>query len=99
MEKDLHISDQQYLIALTLFFFPYALFEVSLRYKRPWMSFVPNMQPAGAVQCIPEEAPPVSMVVVADVLVGNHDGKPLYNRDQFGHLLTKQCTDRARAGT
>ena len=33
MEKDLHISDQQYLIALTLFFFPYALFEVRV-YER-----------------------------------------------------------------
>lgn len=28
MEEDLHISDQQYLIALTIFFFPYALLEV-----------------------------------------------------------------------
>lgn len=33
MEKDLHISDQQYLIALTLFFFPYAIFEVSVHYR------------------------------------------------------------------
>lgn len=30
MEEDLHISDKQYLIALTIFFFPYALFEVSI---------------------------------------------------------------------
>lgn len=28
MEIDLHITDKQYLIALTVFFFPYALFEV-----------------------------------------------------------------------
>jgi hypothetical protein len=28
LEQDLHITDQQYLIALTVFFFPYALFEV-----------------------------------------------------------------------
>lgn len=29
MEQDLHISDKQYLIALTIFFFSYAIFEVS----------------------------------------------------------------------
>lgn len=29
MQNDLHITDKQYLIALTVFFFPYALFEVS----------------------------------------------------------------------
>ena len=30
LEKDLGITDRQYLIALTVFFFPYALLEVSL---------------------------------------------------------------------
>jgi len=46
MEKDLHITDQQYLIALTLFFFPYAFFEVPsnifLKRLRPsvWLSFL-----------------------------------------------------------
>ncbi|KAI0954507.1 hypothetical protein AcW1_006382 [Taiwanofungus camphoratus] len=46
MEKDLHISDQQYLIALTIFFFPYALFEVPsnvfLKRLRPsiWLSLL-----------------------------------------------------------
>jgi hypothetical protein len=29
MQDDLHINDKQYLIALTVFFFPYSLFEVS----------------------------------------------------------------------
>ena len=29
MTDDLHITDKQYLIALTVFFFPYSLFEVS----------------------------------------------------------------------
>ncbi|KAH7917775.1 MFS general substrate transporter [Leucogyrophana mollusca] len=44
MEVDLHITDTQYLIALTVFFFPYALFEpvsnVVLRRFRPsiWLS-------------------------------------------------------------
>ncbi|KAF8846262.1 MFS general substrate transporter [Paxillus ammoniavirescens] len=44
LEVDLHISDKQYLIALTVFFFPYALFEpasnVVLRRFRPsiWLS-------------------------------------------------------------
>ncbi len=28
MTDDLHITDKQYLVALTVFFFPYALFEV-----------------------------------------------------------------------
>lgn len=32
MEADLHITDKQYLMALTVFFFPYALFEVSPPY-------------------------------------------------------------------
>ncbi|KAJ3558531.1 hypothetical protein NM688_g873 [Phlebia brevispora] len=46
MQDDLHITDQQYLIALTVFFFPYALFEppsnVALRRLRPsrWLSFI-----------------------------------------------------------
>lgn len=46
MEESLHISDQQYLIALTIFFFPYALFEVPsnvfLKRLRPsvWLSFL-----------------------------------------------------------
>ncbi|KAF9244581.1 major facilitator superfamily domain-containing protein [Melanogaster broomeanus] len=44
LEADLHISDKQYLIALTVFFFPYALFEpasnIFLRRFRPsiWLS-------------------------------------------------------------
>ena len=31
MQNDLHITDTQYLIALTVFFFPYSLFEVCFR--------------------------------------------------------------------
>ncbi|KAH7912569.1 major facilitator superfamily domain-containing protein [Hygrophoropsis aurantiaca] len=44
MEQSLHITDSQYLIALTVFFFPYALFEpasnIVLRRFRPsiWLS-------------------------------------------------------------
>ncbi|KAH9947914.1 MFS general substrate transporter [Amylocystis lapponica] len=46
MTTDLHITDTQYLVALTAFFFPYALFEppsnVALRKLRPslWLSFL-----------------------------------------------------------
>ncbi|KAI0050670.1 MFS general substrate transporter [Auriscalpium vulgare] len=46
MESDLHITDKQYLIALTVFFFPYSLFEppsnLALRVLRPsrWLSFI-----------------------------------------------------------
>ncbi|KAI5118029.1 hypothetical protein M0805_004894 [Coniferiporia weirii] len=46
MESDLHLTDSQYLIALTCFFFPYALFEVPsnvlLKKLRPsrWLSFL-----------------------------------------------------------
>ena len=46
MEADLHMTDKQYLIALTVFFFPYALFElpsnVLLKKLRPsrWLSFL-----------------------------------------------------------
>ena len=32
MTTDLHISDKQYLIALTVFFFPYSLLEVCARF-------------------------------------------------------------------
>ncbi|KAL0951359.1 hypothetical protein HGRIS_008063 [Hohenbuehelia grisea] len=44
LERDLHINDKQYLLALTVFFFPYSLFEpvsnVILRLFRPsiWLS-------------------------------------------------------------
>ncbi|KAI0936631.1 hypothetical protein AcW1_000820 [Taiwanofungus camphoratus] len=46
MTADLHITDKQYLIALTVFFFPYALFEppsnLALKKLRPsrWLSFI-----------------------------------------------------------
>lgn len=46
MQADLHITDTQYLIALTVFFFPYSLFEppsnVALKRLRPsrWLSFI-----------------------------------------------------------
>lgn len=30
LETDLNITDKQYLIALTVFFFPYAIFEVCI---------------------------------------------------------------------
>ncbi|TBU34082.1 MFS general substrate transporter [Dichomitus squalens] len=46
MEADLHITDQQYLIALTIFFFSYAIFEVPsnvfLKRLRPsiWLSLL-----------------------------------------------------------
>ncbi|KAI0283389.1 MFS general substrate transporter [Russula aff. rugulosa BPL654] len=45
MEKSLHITDKQFLLVLTIFFFPYALFEVpsniALKYFRPsrWIPF------------------------------------------------------------
>ncbi|KAI0321126.1 MFS general substrate transporter [Amylostereum chailletii] len=45
METDLGLTDKQYLIALTVFFFPYSLFEppsnLALRHLRPsrWLSF------------------------------------------------------------
>lgn len=32
MLTDLHLTDRQYLIALTVFFFPYALFQVCLQF-------------------------------------------------------------------
>jgi hypothetical protein len=28
MEKSIHVTDKQFLLVLTIFFFPYALFEV-----------------------------------------------------------------------
>ncbi|KAK7694902.1 hypothetical protein QCA50_002090 [Cerrena zonata] len=46
MQDDLGITDKQYLIALTVFFFPYSLFEppsnVALKRLRPsrWLSFI-----------------------------------------------------------
>jgi len=46
MQIDLHMTDKEYLIALTVFFFPYSLFElpsnVSLKRLRPsrWLSFI-----------------------------------------------------------
>ncbi|KAL5495356.1 hypothetical protein ACEPAI_819 [Sanghuangporus weigelae] len=46
LETDLHITDRQYLIALTCFFFPYALFEppsnIMLKKLKPsrWLSFL-----------------------------------------------------------
>ncbi|THH06942.1 hypothetical protein EW145_g3739 [Phellinidium pouzarii] len=48
IEKDLHITDSQYLIALTCFFFPYALFDVYAeqcpieKAKAFKMAFVPH---------------------------------------------------------
>lgn len=77
MEKDLHISDRQYLIALTLFFFPYAIFEVSVHFECIWMPFDRSMHPAGTVQRIPEKAAPVGMAVIAHVPMGNYDGTSL----------------------
>ncbi len=41
MTDDLHITDKQYLIALTVFFFPYSLFEV--RDIRWWQA---NLSPS-----------------------------------------------------
>ncbi|KZT38162.1 MFS general substrate transporter [Sistotremastrum suecicum HHB10207 ss-3] len=49
MEKDLHITDTQYLLALTIFFFSYSVFEVPsnivLKRIRPsiWLSFLMTM--------------------------------------------------------
>ncbi|KAI0304577.1 MFS general substrate transporter [Russula brevipes] len=46
LQTSLHITDRQYLIALTVFFFPYALFEVpsnlAMCYLRPsrWIPFI-----------------------------------------------------------
>ncbi|KAF8481298.1 MFS general substrate transporter [Russula ochroleuca] len=46
MQRSLHITDKQYLVALTAFFFPYALLEVpsnlALKYLRPprWLPFI-----------------------------------------------------------
>lgn len=38
LEADLHITDKQYLIALTVFFFPYAFFEVSITVASRYLS-------------------------------------------------------------
>jgi MFS family permease len=46
MQGSLHVTDKQYLVALTIFFFPYALLELpsnlALRYLRPsrWLPFI-----------------------------------------------------------
>jgi hypothetical protein len=38
LEPDLHITDAQYLLALTVFFFPYAIFEVQRTYPLQCMT-------------------------------------------------------------
>jgi hypothetical protein len=49
LEPDLHISDTQYLIALTVFFFPYSLFEVSYSLHTTQRENHNIMQPASNV--------------------------------------------------
>lgn len=46
MEKDLHITDQEYLIALTIFFFSYAIFEVRVNPGHPPMRGPVTVNPA-----------------------------------------------------
>ena len=71
LEQDLHITDQQYLIALTIFFFSYAIFEVPsnvfLKRLRPsvWLSllmFFWGIMMVRRVNCVrvPPEHPPLS---------------------------------------
>lgn len=49
LERDLGINDNQYFIALTLFFFPYSLFEVCTHFFDPSDSFHCHSKPASNV--------------------------------------------------
>ncbi len=73
MTDDLRITDKQYLIALTVFFFPYSLFEVS---KQPCIEKQPtHTRQSASEQCCAQEASSVTMALVHNAGVGHRDGK------------------------
>jgi hypothetical protein len=75
MEQDLHITDNQYLLALTVFFFSYAVFEVC--FEVVTRSTV-TKRLIGAIQCLLKTTKTLDLVERPDAHVGNNDG--MYRR-------------------
>lgn len=86
MEKDLHISDQQYLIALTIFFFPYALFEVSSFVSAPLGT---DRGIKGSFKCILKTITAFNMAVSLDDALGSNDGMswPMISPRKLSHKI------------
>lgn len=71
MQNDIHLTDKQYLIALTVFFFPYALFEV----RTPPLSLaISEVYDPATEQCGTEETSSGAMAVVHYACMGNRHG-------------------------
>lgn len=75
MEKDIGINDTQYNICLSIFFFSYAIFEVSVSHLP--VSTTMTYEVLGTFQRFPQAAPSFHMAFVFDVLLGYDDGKLL----------------------
>ena len=73
LETDLHISDNQYLITLTIFFFSYAVFEVC--YLRAQEEHCIKCR-TGSIQRVSEKTSAFCMVIITDASLGNNDGTP-----------------------
>ena len=72
MQTDIHMSDTQYLIALTVFFFPYALLEVcfiTLIFKHAYL-----IRCTDAEQRSTEEITSIPMAIILDLDVGYNNG-------------------------
>lgn len=92
MERDLGINDNQYLIALTLFFFPYSLFEVCGGAESIFWNSCPDVTEAGQ-QCHSAETQAVNMAIHDDGIVGNSDGQsPEILTDPLLKIRIRRCT-------
>lgn len=70
METDLGITDKQYLIALTAFFFPYALLEV----RGVCAMFARTKPYAACKQCHSQKRSTLNVAFFDDVRLGNRHG-------------------------
>ena len=74
MEADLHLTDTQYLICLTVFFFSYTVFEVRRSLALVLIdSGAPHVL-EGPIKYIFEASPAIHLAVFHYILLGNHDG-------------------------
>ena len=75
MEGHLGITDNQYLICLSIFFISYAIFEVNLCFWFLKSFFFKHTDPlVGPFKCLSQAPQTVNMAFNFDVILGYHDG-------------------------
>ena len=93
MTDDLLITDKQYLIALTVFFFPYSLFEVRTGVRAWFASYTDERTWKATEQHRFEEAAPIYVAFLYNACMGYRHGVLVSTTSAAKYTLTYSQDD------